>query len=245
DSDDRLLLAEPDSGLLVVRSNAPGDDRIGWGVLGSERPVRFPDALRPPGAVVTPFAAQPGQMLRPEGCAVAFTVTTGTARRLGVWRPEGRRLHQRAAPAGWFPGAGRWDERGILRLPFATAAVPCGTALLTPPPEPGHAASPAERSHVTPPPQPGRMTPPPEPGHMPPPPERCHAMPPPEHGHEAVGPPKVAPGTLREAPEEAAPVTPAPGSELSSGASLPVSLPASFRPVPLQQAPLKAQERAG
>jgi len=72
DSDDRLLLADPDSGLLLVRSNAPGADRLGWGVLGSHRPVRFPAALHPEGAVLTPFAVQPGQMLLPEDCAVAL-----------------------------------------------------------------------------------------------------------------------------------------------------------------------------
>ena len=50
DSDDRLVLAEPDSGLLLLRSDAPGEDRLGWGVLGSARPVRFPDSLRDGGA---------------------------------------------------------------------------------------------------------------------------------------------------------------------------------------------------
>lgn len=31
DSDDRLLLAAPDSGLLLIRSDAPGEPRLGWG----------------------------------------------------------------------------------------------------------------------------------------------------------------------------------------------------------------------
>lgn len=31
DSDDRLLLADPDSGLLLIRSDAPGTSRLGWG----------------------------------------------------------------------------------------------------------------------------------------------------------------------------------------------------------------------
>jgi hypothetical protein len=72
DSDDRLLLADPDSGLLLVSSNAPGEERLGWGVLGSERPIRFPSSLRPRGAVLTPFAVQPGQALLPEHCGVAL-----------------------------------------------------------------------------------------------------------------------------------------------------------------------------
>ncbi len=87
DSDDRLVLADPDSGLLLVRSNAPGWERLGWGVLGSTLPVRFPDCLDPrptdprtggtahPAVTLAPFAAQPGQTLTPENCAVAFRLT--------------------------------------------------------------------------------------------------------------------------------------------------------------------------
>ncbi|MCC3772264.1 hypothetical protein, partial [Streptomyces sp. UNOC14_S4] len=67
ESNDRLQLADPDSGLLLVRSDAPGQDRLGWGVLGSSRPVRFPECLRLSNATLTPFAAQPGQELAPEG----------------------------------------------------------------------------------------------------------------------------------------------------------------------------------
>ncbi|MFV2121957.1 hypothetical protein ACE14D_27445, partial [Streptomyces sp. Act-28] len=67
-SRDRLLLADPDSGLLLIRSDAPapGRERLGWGVLGSVRPVRFPACLRSADAVLTPFAVQPGQVLTPE-----------------------------------------------------------------------------------------------------------------------------------------------------------------------------------
>ncbi|MFI1827034.1 hypothetical protein ACH41E_11405 [Streptomyces sp. NPDC020412] len=136
DSDDRLLSAAPDSGLLVVRSNAPGEDRIGWGVLGGSRPVRFPDCLRLADRTVTPFAVQPGHVLLPESCAVAFRVDGGEGSWLGVWRPSGRQLHQRAAPAGWFAGAGRWSEAGALHVPYANGAVPCGVAVFDPPDDP-------------------------------------------------------------------------------------------------------------
>ncbi|MFI6283353.1 hypothetical protein ACIBCM_01130 [Streptomyces sp. NPDC051018] len=129
DSDDRLVLAAPDSGLLLIRSNAPGQDRLGWGVLGSRRPVRFPGCLRPPGCEVTPFAVQPGQALLPESCAVALRIDTGAGgSALGVWRPSGRRLHRLAPPEGWFPGAGHWSREGVLRLPYTTPAVECGVA---------------------------------------------------------------------------------------------------------------------
>lgn len=130
-SNDRLLLADPDSGLLLVRSDAPGDERLGWGVLGSTLPVRFPDCLRPPAqAAAVPFAIQPGQMLTPEACAVAFRIDTAAGGRpwVGVWRPSERRLRQFSAPEGWLAGAGLWSRDGELWLPYATRQVPCGLA---------------------------------------------------------------------------------------------------------------------
>ncbi|MFF8811881.1 hypothetical protein [Streptomyces pactum] len=73
ESEDRLLLADPDSGLLLLRSDAPGTPRLGWGMLGSPLPVRFPECLREePGTALVPFAVQPGRPRSPEGCAVAF-----------------------------------------------------------------------------------------------------------------------------------------------------------------------------
>ncbi|WP_437102002.1 hypothetical protein [Streptomyces kronopolitis] len=130
DSNDRLLLADPDSGLLLVRSDAPGQDRIGWGVLGSRLPVRFPECLYPAGATVTPFAMQPRQMLAPESCAVAFRVDGAHGSWLGVWRPSVRQLRQFPAPRGWLTGAGLWTAGGELLLPHTTAAEPCGVARL-------------------------------------------------------------------------------------------------------------------
>ncbi|MGW6458508.1 hypothetical protein ACWF94_21770 [Streptomyces sp. NPDC055078] len=128
ESDDRLLLADPDSGLLLLRSNAPGHDRLGWGVLGSLRPVRFPECLRLPDCAVTPFAAQPGQVLMPESCAVALRIDGAAGNWLGLWRPADRKLCQLPAPEGWLAGAGLWSAEGVLRLPYATGAVPCGVA---------------------------------------------------------------------------------------------------------------------
>ncbi len=134
-SNDRVLLADADSGLIVVRSDAPGEDRLGWGVLGSTRPVRFPECLRLDGCVLTPFAAQPGQVLMAEACAVAVRIDRAPGPAgpvpgswVGVWRPADRRLHQLAPPAGWLAGAGLWTREGVLRLPFTTGAVPCGVA---------------------------------------------------------------------------------------------------------------------
>ncbi|MBZ6472158.1 hypothetical protein K9U14_02040 [Streptomyces griseocarneus] len=142
-SNDRLLLAEPDSGLLVVRSDAPGDDRLGWGVLGSARPVRFPECLLLPDASLTPFAAQPGQGLSPEDCSVAFRVDRAAGSWVGVWRPAKKRLRQFQGPAGWLAGAGLWTADGELRLPFVAPGVPCGLARLRPS-EDGAVVVPAE-----------------------------------------------------------------------------------------------------
>ncbi|MFF5428325.1 MULTISPECIES: hypothetical protein [unclassified Streptomyces] len=138
DSNDRLLLADPESGLLLIRSDAPspGHERLGWGVLGSLLPVRFPECLRLDDAAVTPFAVQPGQVLMPESCAVALRIDAAAGSWVGVWKPSSRRMRQLAAPAGWLAGAGLWTAEGVLRLPYATPGAPCGLAALTVPPEP-------------------------------------------------------------------------------------------------------------
>ncbi|MGW2812181.1 hypothetical protein [Streptomyces sp. NPDC001415] len=136
DSNDRLLLADADSGLLLIRSDAPGHDRLGWGVLGSALPVRFPECLRLADAAVTPFAIQPGQVLTPESCAVALRIDAAGGTWVGIWRPAGRHLHQRAAPQGWLAGAGLWTPEGVLRLPYVTDANPCALLDLPAPPDP-------------------------------------------------------------------------------------------------------------
>ncbi|WAX80348.1 hypothetical protein [Streptomyces sp. KMM 9044] len=135
ESDDRVLLADPDSGLLLIRSDAPspGRGRLGWGVLGSTLPVRFPECLRLPDCAVTPFAIQPGQALTPEGCAVALRVDGALGSWVGVWRPARRRIDHLPAPEGWLAGTGRWTTDGELRLPCATPAMPCAVAVLHPP----------------------------------------------------------------------------------------------------------------
>ncbi|MEU0145730.1 hypothetical protein ABZ119_07155 [Streptomyces sp. NPDC006288] len=135
DSDDRLLLADADSGLLLIRSDAPGHDRLGWGVLGSFLPVRFPECLHPAGVSVTPVAVQPGQMLAPESCAVALRIDGPAASWVGLWRPSGRRLHQVAAPEGWLSGAGFWSREGTLHLPYARPGAPCAVAVMEAPAE--------------------------------------------------------------------------------------------------------------
>ncbi|GAA3479064.1 hypothetical protein GCM10018966_035940 [Streptomyces yanii] len=143
DSNDRLLLADADSGLLLIRSDAPGHDRLGWGVLGSCLPVRFPECLHPADLAVTPFAVQPGQTLMPESCAVALRIDGAAGSWVGVWRPAGRRLYQLAAPGGWLAGSGLWTRDGFLKLPYVGRDVPCGVALLQAPEDGERGAGPA------------------------------------------------------------------------------------------------------
>ncbi|KOV98417.1 hypothetical protein ADK65_22220 [Streptomyces sp. NRRL B-1140] len=218
DSDDRVLLADHDSGLLIVRSDAPspGQDRLGWGVLGSTLPVRFPECLRVRDCSVTPFAIQPGQVLTPESCAVALRVDGPAGSWVGVWRPAERRLHHLRAPEGWLTGAGLWTPEGVLRLPYATAAVPCGVAQVSPPPvaeaEPGSAAGPRPEQS---PPSPPRPTAP-SPGH----PGR----------HAAPGEPRPQPQVQTQDPAQAPAPAPAPAAQPPA--------PSAARPVPLREAPL-------
>ncbi|MEU0780459.1 hypothetical protein ABZ341_02645 [Streptomyces sp. NPDC006173] len=131
-SNDRLLLADADSGLLLIRSDAPspGRERLGWGVLGSTLPVRFPECLTATGCSITPFAIQPGQVLTPETCAVALRIDGPGGTWVGMWRPSERRIDHRPAPEGWLAGTGLWTREGVLQLPYANGGVPCGVARL-------------------------------------------------------------------------------------------------------------------
>ncbi|MFD7130202.1 hypothetical protein [Streptomyces sp. NPDC059894] len=218
DSDDRLLLADPDSGLLLISSDAPspGEARLGWGVLGSTFPVRFPESLRIPGCVLTPFAIQPGQVLLPETCAVALRVDGPFGSRLGVWRPAERHLHQLAAPEGWLTGSGLWTRDGVLRLPYATAAEPCGVARVSVAPR-GTGAEPAAA-------QPTASAPSPLP--------LSFSLP-----TEPSIPGSPAPACTPASVPDSTPASaagPGPGPGPGPGASA----PGAARPVPLQQAPL-------
>ncbi|MFD7435532.1 hypothetical protein [Streptomyces sp. NPDC059861] len=143
DSDDRLLLADPDSGLLLIRSDAPcpGEGgRLGWGVLGSTLPVRFPDCLRSAAeCAVTPFAIQPGQVLTPESCGVALRIDGPDGSWVGVWRPAERQVRHLPAPQGWLAGAGLWTRDGVLRLPYAGEGAACAVAEWAVPREDPHA----------------------------------------------------------------------------------------------------------
>ncbi|MDN3263457.1 hypothetical protein QWJ26_27320 [Streptomyces sp. CSDS2] len=222
DSDDRLLLADPDSGLLLISSDAPspGQERLGWGVLGSSLPVRFPECLRVADCAVTPFAIQPGQVLMPQNCAVALRVDGAFGTWVGTWRPAERRVRHLPAPEGWLAGAGVWTAEGALRLPYATRTTPCGVTDLPAargnpgPTEPGRDARTTESGRPTGAAQPARTAGTANPA-------RATAPVP--------GLPAAPPATQPPAPLE----TPA-----SAPSATRAVRPVPVRPVPLQQAPL-------
>ncbi|MDI5968160.1 hypothetical protein POF50_002160 [Streptomyces sp. SL13] len=253
DSDDRLLMADPDSGLLLVRSDAPGTERLGWGVLGGGRPVRFPACLRdvpgPEGGRVEPVAVQPGRPLAPESCAVLLRIGTRSA----LWRPAARRLASLPTPPGWLAGSAWWSRRDTLRLPFARAGEPYGgrepwgrepwgpepygvrdvaaeeflpyvRPVAADGPARGSAAGTAATARVD---MTSRQLIDVTPPLSPPAPARAATVPPPA--------PAAGPGATREAPRETSRPAPAPAPEQAEPA-----LPKGplGRVVPLQQAPL-------
>ncbi|WP_411105834.1 hypothetical protein [Streptomyces sp. cmx-4-9] len=156
-SDDRLLLADADSGLLLIRSDAPGEARLGWGVLGSALPVRFPECLRAQGlAQAVPFAVQPGQALMPESCGVALRLPGDG---LALWRPADRHVFRVGPPVGWLGGTGLWSREGRLHLPYATPEAPCGILGMSVPVAPPPPVRPDPPVRLDPPPAAARPVP--------------------------------------------------------------------------------------
>ena len=127
-SNDRVSLADPASGLVVLRSDAPGADRLGWGVLGEDVPVRFPECLHQSGALVRPVAVEPAPPGTPAAeLRVALQIDRGAGSGLALWRPSSGRLERIPVPAGRFGGVGHWSPAG-LRMPFSAPDRPAAVA---------------------------------------------------------------------------------------------------------------------
>ncbi|MCX4749414.1 prolyl oligopeptidase family serine peptidase [Kitasatospora sp. NBC_01287] len=165
-SNDRLLLVDPDTGFLLLRSDAPGEDRLGWGVLGGAQPVRFPDCLHTPGRFLRPVAVAPGSGAGAgAGAAAASRVVVqvdhGASSALARWVPAEGRLEPLAVPPGRFGAIGHWSAAGGLRMPYSAPDHPAALAtldvdLLTVPPRPAAPPGPARQAppgsaHRTPP----------------------------------------------------------------------------------------------
>ncbi len=118
-SNDRLLLASPRSGLLVVSTDAPGQTRLGWAVPGRQ-PVRFPPELTPR-QDARPLATDP------EGRRVLLKIDVGARSRLAIYDPAADRLAQVDIPDGDVRNAAFWTP-GALRFPLSAPAHPTGVA---------------------------------------------------------------------------------------------------------------------
>ncbi|MBC3842206.1 alpha/beta fold hydrolase [Streptacidiphilus sp. 4-A2] len=129
DSNDRLLVADPASGLIIVRSDAAGADRLGWGVLGGDQPLRFPDCLHQPPRFLRPIAIEPpsGPTVPAAELRVALQGDWGASSSLALWRPAEGRCEPLPVPAGQLGGVAHWSGGG-LRLPYSAPDHPAGMA---------------------------------------------------------------------------------------------------------------------
>jgi len=130
-SNDRLIAADRETGLIIVRSDAAGTDRVGWGVLGGDQPLRFPDCLHQPQRFLRPVAIEPaaGPGTGAAEQRVALQVDWGATSSLAVWRPGEGRLEPLSVPAGRFGGVAHWSTAG-LRLPYSAPDHPAGVATI-------------------------------------------------------------------------------------------------------------------
>ena len=114
-SDDRLLLASPRSGLLLVSTDAGGQARLGWAIANRPGPVRFPAALQRSGARAL--------ALSPDGRRVLLKADEGVRSRLLVYDPDIDDLEELPIPDGLVRGTACWTAEGI-RFPFSAPDQP-------------------------------------------------------------------------------------------------------------------------
>ncbi|MFJ5232295.1 alpha/beta fold hydrolase [Kitasatospora sp. NPDC088391] len=126
-SSDRLLLCDPATGLGLLRSDAPGVDRLGWAVIGGAEPARFPDCLHRPGRLLRPVAVSPH--LPGVEPRVVLQIDRGAAATLAVWRPSEGRLEPLPVPPGQWGAVGHWSAAG-LRMPYSAPDRPAALATL-------------------------------------------------------------------------------------------------------------------
>ncbi|SEM13595.1 S9 family peptidase [Streptacidiphilus jiangxiensis] len=120
-SNDRLAACDPVSGLVLVRSDAPGEDRLGWGRLGSQEPPHFPECLRGGQHFLRPVAIEPGRN------RVAVQADWGAGSTLALWEPGATRLEPLPVPPGRLGGVAHWSAAG-LRMPYSAPDQPAAMA---------------------------------------------------------------------------------------------------------------------
>ncbi|GAA4997080.1 alpha/beta fold hydrolase [Kitasatospora paranensis] len=127
-SNDRLLRYDVRTGLGLVRSDAPGTDRLGWGLLGGAGPIRFPEYLHALGPHLQPVALAPAAA-PDEGSRVVLLADRGAASTLLLWRPGSARPVPLAVPPGRFGAVAHWSAAG-LRMPYSAPDHPAALATL-------------------------------------------------------------------------------------------------------------------
>ncbi|MDH6115753.1 alpha-beta hydrolase superfamily lysophospholipase [Kitasatospora sp. GAS204A] len=128
-SNDRLLLFDPDTRFLLLRSDAPGEDRLGWGVLDGAEPVRFPQSLHMPGLFPRPVVVEPGAGEAARS-RVVVQLDHGASSALALWRPGDARLEPLPVPPGRLGAIGSWSRSGGLRMPYSAPDHPAALATL-------------------------------------------------------------------------------------------------------------------
>ncbi|GAA1138008.1 hypothetical protein GCM10009664_03370 [Kitasatospora gansuensis] len=126
-SNDRLALYDPDTRFAMVRSDATGSDRLGWGLLGGQQPLRFPDSLHVPGVFLRPIALD--RHSGPDGRRVVLQVDHGASSALTLWHPELNRLTPLPVPPGRLGAIGHWSAAG-LRMPYSAPDHPAALATM-------------------------------------------------------------------------------------------------------------------
>lgn len=110
-SSDRIVLYSPRSKLLVVSSNAAGEDRLGWGLLG-EGTVHFPESLHRPGYVRRALA------LDSAGKRILVEEVHGALSRLSTYTPADHSVREVEGPAGTVSAPASWVG-DLIRFRFS------------------------------------------------------------------------------------------------------------------------------
>lgn len=116
-SSDRVVAYGPRSGLLVVSTNATGQDGLGWVILGAGEPVRFPAATNPPDSRVQALA------IDGTGRRLLVHEQDGATSRLAVYTPSGDHVEPVSMPTGVAGPEACWSG-GVIRVPFAAPTHP-------------------------------------------------------------------------------------------------------------------------
>lgn len=111
-STDRIVLYSHRSKLLVVSSNATGEERLGWGRLG-EGTVHFPQSLHRPGYLRRALA------LDSAGERILVQEVHGAVSRLFTYTPTDERLRPLHGPPGTASSHASWVG-DLIRFRFST-----------------------------------------------------------------------------------------------------------------------------